>query len=85
MLPESTTALQDSNLAPAEISTGLACASIYGNTDLKHLSCANLGTNRLVLGKPNSRTQRELSSSVVRAKGPSRDNLFETNTIGCDR
>lgn len=48
--------------------------------DLKHLPYANLGTNRLVLGSSCTRTQRELSSSIVRAKGPSRNNLSETNS-----
>jgi group II intron reverse transcriptase/maturase len=52
------------------------CASIYGNKDWKRPTTANLGTNRLVsrtTAKSQPRTQRELSSSNVRVKGPSRN------------
>ena len=80
MLSESSTALQDSNLSML-ISTSVMCASIYGNKDYKHLVYANWGTNRLgerAISQP--RTRRELSSSVIRAKGPSRNSSSEKNS-----
>jgi hypothetical protein len=80
MLSESSTALQDSNLHML-ISTIVLCASIYGNKDYKHLVYANWGTNRLgerTLSQP--RTRRELSSSLKRAKGPSRNSLSKNNS-----
>lgn len=76
MLSVISTALQDSNLLSAKAL--IMCASIYGNKDWKRPTKANLGTNRLVSRKKvNSqpRTQRELSSSIVRVKGPSRNSL----------
>jgi hypothetical protein len=76
MLSVISTALQDSNLLI--VTTIIMCASIYGNKDLKRPTKANLGTNRLVSRKKDNthpRTQRELSSSIVRVKGPSRNSL----------
>jgi hypothetical protein len=80
MLSESSTALQDSNLFML-ITTLIMCASIYGNKDYKHLVYANWGTNRLgerAITQP--RTRRELISSVVRAKGPSRNSSSKKNS-----
>nr|YP_009739347.1 hypothetical protein [Tricholoma bakamatsutake]QIC20190.1 hypothetical protein [Tricholoma bakamatsutake] len=79
MLSESSTALQDSNLSMLSL-TLVMCASIYGNKDYKHLVYANWGTNRLGEGAISQpRTRRELSSSVIRAKGPSRNSSSKKN------
>jgi group II intron reverse transcriptase/maturase len=81
MLSVNPTALQDSNIEIVQnIGTILLGASIYGKLDIKYYTIANLGTNRLELQLVTSRTQRELSSSVVRMKGPSQDSLFENKT-----
>lgn len=85
MLSVISTALQDSNLYQMEQTTmvSIMCASIYRKLDIKRYTTANLGTNRLGLHAfwtAEPRTQRELSSSVVGAKGPSQDNSSENNS-----
>jgi hypothetical protein len=80
MLSESSTALQDSNLLML-ISTLVMCASIYGNKDYKHLIYANWGINCLgERGIFQPQTRRELSSSVIRVKGPSRNSSSKKNS-----
>jgi hypothetical protein len=80
MLSVISTAFQDSNLDFADISVNILCASIYGNMDFKRYTLANLGTNRLGSLIAGPRTQRELSSSVVKMKGPSRNSLSKFKT-----
>jgi hypothetical protein len=85
MLSVISTALQDSNSLPMYNIpiNGVLCASIYRELDIKRYTTANLGTNRLglrLLEMTVPRTQRELSNSLVRMKGPSRDNLTEINS-----
>lgn len=77
MLSVISTALQDSNLRSVENSTVILCASIYGKLDLKRYTKANLGINRLGSLIAVPRTQRDLSNSVVRMKGPSRNSLSQ--------
>lgn len=62
--------------------TLVLCASIYGNKDYKPLVYANWGTNRLGEGSISQpRTRRELSSSIIRVKGPSRNSLSNITQI----
>lgn len=79
MLLESSTALQDSNIFLFTLKGFIGlCASIYRRPDYKRFVHANMGTNRLgekAISLP--RTRRELSSSVIRAKGPSRNSISE--------